>query len=177
MIGNIFKRSFSSIPGHVTEFIAKRSTVQCFDRIFNSKVDYKQMSNLLPNITILFVKWKVVRAPENGGTCLIELKVDETVMNVNRVIHGGALASLVDLVTTVALYNTPQRKPGVSVGMNVTFLKPAKLGETLLIEGRVIKAGSKMAYLAAEVYVKDTESLELRQEALVATGTHTKYIQ
>jgi acyl-coenzyme A thioesterase 13 len=124
----------------------------------------------------VFVKWKVLSAPENDGSCLIELKVDETLANVNKVIHGGALASLVDLVTTMALYNTPRRKPGVSVGMNISFLRPARLDETILVEGKVVKAGAKIAYLAANVYLKNEGSVELKKEALVATGTHTKYI-
>jgi acyl-coenzyme A thioesterase 13 len=102
--------------------------------------------------------------------------VDNTLANINKVIHGGALASLVDLATTIALYNTAQRRPGVSVDLNVSFLRPAKLDETILVEGRVVKAGGKIAYLAASIYLKQNESIETKQEALVATGTHTKYI-
>ena len=108
---------------------------------------------------------------------MIEIKVDETLANVNHVIHGGAIASLVDLVTTVAVYNTPQRKPGVSVSINVSYLKPAKLGETIIAEGRVTKAGAKLAYLAANIYLKSTtDSMDLNPNSLVATGVHTKYI-
>ena len=78
--------------------------------------------------------------------------------NINQVIHSGALASLVDLVSTAALYNTKQRKPGVSVDMHVSFIKPAKLNETILVEGRVVKAGNKMAYTIANIYLKDDKN-------------------
>jgi len=40
----------------------------------------------------------------------------------------------------------------------------------------VVKAGNKIAYLAANVYLKDKESFDLKQEMLVATATHTKFI-
>lgn len=95
--------------------------------------------------------------------------------NINQVIHGGALASLVDLVSTAALYNTKQRKPGVSVDMHVSFIKPAKLNETILVEGRVVKAGNKMAYTRADIYLKDGEQISLNKKMLVATGSHTKF--
>lgn len=60
----------------------------------------------------------MISAPEDQGSCLVEIKVDEKLSNVNKVIHGGAIASLADLVSTAALYNTKLRKPGVSVDMH-----------------------------------------------------------
>ena len=96
-------------------------------------------------------------------------------VNVNKTLHGGAIASLVDVVTTIALFNTVNKKPGVSVSMNVNYLKAAKLNETILIAGKVTKAGSKLAYLEAKIYVKDPETYELNKEKLVAVGFHTKY--
>ncbi len=102
--------------------------------------------------------------------------------NINKVIHGGALASLVDLVSTAALYNTKQRKPGVSVDMHLSFIKPAKLNETILVEGRVIKVGNNMAYTKADVYLKEkgiedgNNKVTLNKKLLIATGSHTKFM-
>ena len=115
-------------------------------------------------------------APENEGTFLVEIKIDNTLANVNQVIHGGALASLVDLTSTAALFNTKLRKPGVSVDMHLSFIKPAKLNETILVEGRVVKAGNKVAYLKADVYLKDGDGIKLNKDLLIATGSHTKFI-
>jgi len=72
--------------------------------------------------------------------------------------------------------NTPLRKPGVSVDIHLSYMKPAKLNDTILVEGRVVKAGNKMAYLTAEVYIKSENTFDLKRENLVATGTHTKFI-
>jgi len=108
---------------------------------------------------------------------LVQLKIDKTIVNINSTLHGGATASLIDLVSTIALFNTPLKKPGVSVNMNVNYLKAAKLDETILIEGKVIKSGNKLAYLEANIYLKkDENSFELNKEKLVAVGFHTKYI-
>ena len=62
----------------------------------------------------------VISAPENEGTCLIEIKIDETLINAKEVIHGGAIAGLVDSISTIALFNTPNQKPGVSVDINIS---------------------------------------------------------
>ena len=118
----------------------------------------------------------MISAPENEGTCLIQLKIDKSIVNINSVLHGGATASLVDLVSTIALFNTANKKPGVSVNMNINYLKPAKLDETILIEGKVIKSGIKLAYLEANIYLKKQNSFELNKDKLVAVGFHTKYI-
>ncbi|CAF0741536.1 unnamed protein product [Brachionus calyciflorus] len=155
----IFKRglSNSAIPAFMKELFEKRSTFEGFDQLFTSK-------------------WKIVSAPENQGSCLIELKVDEKLINMNKTIHGGALASLLDISTTVALYNTPIRKLGVSVDLNISYMKPAKLNETILIDGKVVRYGSKLAFLEAKFYLKEADSYETKKELLIATGSHTKFI-
>lgn len=71
---------------------------------------------------MLFVKLKILYAPENEGKCLCEMKVDESHVNVNKTLHGGLIASLVDSVSTAALYNTKIRKTGVSVNMNISYV-------------------------------------------------------
>ena len=48
------------------------------------------------------------------------MKVDESLLNYGNTLHGGATASLIDIVTTLALMNTPQQKPGVTVDLNIS---------------------------------------------------------
>jgi uncharacterized protein (TIGR00369 family) len=62
-----------------------------------------------------------VSAPSDSGTILVEIKVDETLVNVNGSMHGGIISSLLDFVSTAALFNSPTRKPGVSVDMNLSY--------------------------------------------------------
>ena len=45
-------------------------------------------------------------------------------------------ATLVDILGTMALLTINPLKPGVSIDINVNYLSAAKLGETLLLEGR-----------------------------------------
>jgi len=147
----------------------------------------------------------LISAPENEGTCLVEIRVDETLINAKQVVHGGALASLIDAVSTIALFNTPNQKPGVSVDMNISYdahflgllleffkiffklfqvikrlfnryLRSAVMNDMLLVEARVVKSGGKIAFLKADIYIKENDSFVLNKDKLVACGTHTKYV-
>ena len=52
--------------------------------------------------------------------------------------------------------------------MNLTYMKPAKVGEEIIIEARALKAGRTMVFLECEIRNKD--------QALLVKGSHTKYI-
>ena len=47
-------------------------------------------------------------------------------------------------------------------------MKPAKIGEEIIIEARALKAGRTMAFLECEIKNKD--------DVLLVKGSHTKYL-
>ena len=84
-------------------------------------------------------------------------------------LHGGFSAHIVDNMSTLALVTVQDEfRPGVSVDMNLTYMKPAKVGEEIIIEARALKAGRTMVFLECEIRNKD--------QALLVKGSHTKYI-
>jgi len=103
------------------------------------------------------------------GTCVFSMVVDKPHTNLGGTLHGGFSAHLVDSVTTAALVTNEGGLPGVSVNMNLSYMKAAKLGEEILIEARTIKKGRTLAFLECEIRNKETG-------AILVTGTHTKYI-
>jgi len=54
------------------------------------------------------------------GKCQASLVVGHEHSNINKVMHGGMAASLVDVVSTMALLTYDQKKPGVSVDLSVS---------------------------------------------------------
>lgn len=54
------------------------------------------------------------------GKVVCEMKVEEEHTNRGGTLHGGLTATLVDVVSTVALMCTERGAPGVSVDMNIT---------------------------------------------------------
>ena len=83
--------------------------------------------------------------------------------------HGGFSAHLVDSVTTIALMTNEGGLPGVSVDMNMTYMKGAKVGEEILIEAKTLKKGRTLAFLECEIRSKESN-------ALLVKGSHTKFI-
>jgi len=111
------------------------------------------------------------------------MKIDNRHVNVGQVLHGGLIASLVDSVSTAALFNTPIRKTGVSVNLNISYIRAAKVSQTILIDSKVNNYGSKLAFLDIQLYLKSNENEQvenyeewIKTQKLIATGTHAKFI-
>lgn len=66
-------------------------------------------------------------------------------------LHGGCAATVFDYCTTLplCLVNKPGfwQFMGVSRTLNVTYLRPAPVGEELLVECEILQIGKKMATL------------------------------
>lgn len=54
------------------------------------------------------------------GRCVTEIKLEKEHTNRAGAMHGGFTATLVDVVTTLALLSKDQSTPGVSVDINVS---------------------------------------------------------
>jgi acyl-coenzyme A thioesterase 13 len=80
------------------------------------------------------------------GRVTCELDVREGLHNSYATLHGGAIATLVDVVGTMALLSQDATRAGVSVDLSVTFTAAAKAGEKVRIEGRVLKTGKRLGF-------------------------------
>lgn len=54
------------------------------------------------------------------GKVVCELRVEEEHTNRGGTLHGGLTATLVDVISTMAIMNSERGAPGVSVDMNIT---------------------------------------------------------
>lgn len=85
------------------------------------------------------------------GTCTatFKFKVDEYYCNGSDNLHGGAQATIFDILTSVALQaiGTPDFwvTPGVSRTLNVTYLRPAPLGSEVLCEVEIVHTGRNLS--------------------------------
>ena len=105
------------------------------------------------------------------GRCVAALVIDEEHTNRGGTLHGGLSALLVDNISTLALTSADGElfSYGVSVNMDLSYLKAAKLGEEILIEANVLKRGRTLAFLEVELRKRSTNELLVK-------GSHTKYI-
>lgn len=95
-------------------------------------------------------------------------------MNSGGGIHGSVSATICDWVGGMAIASYDLReKTGVSVDIHVTYQSMAKEGEEIEIEGRADRVGGSLAYTSMKI----SKVVDGKPGPLVATGSHTKYVQ
>src|SRR5262249_17447927 len=104
------------------------------------------------------------------GRARARLTVAEPLLNFMGTLHGGAIATLVDDMGSIAVLATDRyRRLGVTTDLNVSYLAAAKPGEVILAEAEGLQSGLTMAFV--EVRLKR----EPRGE-LIACGRMTKLL-
>ncbi len=107
-----------------------------------------------------------IRLTEIGADCAVmEVTVDERHRNYFGGAHGGLIATLVDTVSFFPRSLLPSGKPCTTTNLNVTYVRPAIVGDTLTARADLIHMGRRMATIA--VTVKNQKG------KLVAHGTTT----
>lgn len=96
----------------------------------------------------LRIPWKV-----NGHVMTGEFVCQPKFQGWKGIVHGGILATLLDEAMT--------RLAGVLFGgavtaeMTVRYVKPASIGEELIIKGELVKDAKRMAEMKATIHLKD----------------------
>lgn len=103
------------------------------------------------------------------GKVVCEMQVAEEHTNRGGTLHGGMTATLVDVISTLAIMNSERGAPGVSVDMNITYMNAAKVGEDVLITAQVLKQGKTLAFATVDLTSKVTGKI-------IAQGRHTKHL-
>ncbi|XP_003389589.1 PREDICTED: acyl-coenzyme A thioesterase 13-like [Amphimedon queenslandica] len=111
-------------------------------------------------------KVRIVSAAKGKLSC--ELTVGEEHTNLGGTLHGGLTATIIDSVSTWAIVSA-EHPPGVSTDLNISYMRPAKIGETVIIDAECLKVGKTLAFASVSLLNKDTGKL-------IAQGRHTKYI-
>uniref|UniRef100_A0A914CHR7 Acyl-coenzyme A thioesterase 13 n=1 Tax=Acrobeloides nanus TaxID=290746 RepID=A0A914CHR7_9BILA len=109
---------------------------------------------------------KIKAVSASPTSIVVELEIDESHVNSKGTLHGGQTAALLDIITARAVGVTVKDTPMVSLELSCSYLLPVKVGESVLIEGIVLKTGRNIAFTEAEFRRKS-------DNALVAKGKHT----
>jgi acyl-coenzyme A thioesterase 13 len=112
------------------------------------------------------LKMKLISVVPGDLKC--EMTITEQHTNRYGNLHGGVTASLVDNVSTLSLMSA-ELPPGVSTDLNVTYLRPASIGDTVIIDAKCLKKGRTLAFLTVDITNKESGKL-------IAQGRHTKFI-
>lgn len=136
----------------------------------------RQIRDRLPTSPIYkFLLTPVVITSASKGHVTARLPLSENHMNSSKSLHGSVTATIVDWMGGMAISTYDLRdKSGVSVDIHVTYQSGAKVGEEIEIEGIAEKVGFSLAFTKINIYKVDEAG---KRGAVVATGTHTKYVK
>ena len=110
-----------------------------------------------------------IRLQEIGaGHAVMEVTVGERHRNYFGGAHGGLIATLVDTVSFFPRPLLPSGRPCTTTNLNVTYVRPAGLGDVLTARSELVHLGRRLASL--QVTVTNQEG------KLVAHGTTTLMI-
>jgi acyl-CoA thioesterase len=100
------------------------------------------------------------------GTAAFEVTIDETHLRTMGIAHGGLLATVLDSCLGCSCWTlAPPDNHVVTVQLNINYIRPAWLGETLTARAEVRHAGQMTAVSRGEIRTKEG--------ALVASATGT----
>ena len=95
------------------------------------------------------------------GRARVRLPFRPEVTTVGEMVHGGAIASLVDVAATAACWAHPEatlQARGSTIGLTLSYLAPG-LGCDLVVDARVVKRGGSIC--TVEAVVEDAEGGEV----------------
>lgn len=81
--------------------------------------------------------------------CEIELDIEPKHLNIGDTVHGGVINALCDIALSGAVTSNYINKAEsvVTMQMNVNFLRPGFLGDTLTAYGEIIKKGGTICFV------------------------------
>ena len=79
------------------------------------------------------------------GACSAVLPTSARLSDQQGHLHAGCYCSLVDLISTTALASADKR-PAVTVTISVDFFAPLPIGEDLMVESHMVKAGKTLTF-------------------------------
>ncbi|KAJ5788430.1 Thioesterase superfamily [Penicillium paradoxum] len=103
------------------------------------------------------------------GVVNFELDIEKQHTNRLNILHGGTIASMVDLGGSLAVASRGLFSTGVSTDLNVTYLNSGgRVGDRILAEVTCDKFGKTLAFTNIEFKNPNGH--------VVARGSHTKYV-
>ena len=142
-----------------------RSFIQIFDKFVNNTQLKGSYAETIWKGFELVNKHNLI---QNENQILLKLKVVPSFCNYMGNIHGGALTTIVDCATTLAILNVDKNlRKSVSAELSFSFMNPATTQDHLLIRAECPKIGKSLAFTNADLFIE--ESLKI-----VGKGSHIK---
>ena len=91
----------------------------------------------------------------SSGTATLGLNIRKQLTQNHGIVHGGAIASLIDTATAFAIISLlAPREKVTTVDLSISYLRPLSEGRVKVI-AKVLRSGRRLFVVSAEVFDKD----------------------
>ena len=107
-----------------------------------------------------FGRWlngKLISAEQ--GKLVAEFVVRDEMTNPAGIMHGGAIAAIIDEIIGMTTFSLGKKGFYVAVNLNVDFLRPGKKGETIRAETEIVRDGKSMAHAECRIFNREGKLL------------------
>lgn len=103
--------------------------------------------------TVPFAKLLGIELEEiDSGVATLAFDIKPEFMQNHGVVHGGAIASLIDSATAFAIISLlPPNEQATTVDLTISYLRPLTEGRARAV-ARVIRAGKRLIVVSAELF-------------------------
>ncbi|EGR31511.1 thioesterase superfamily member 2, putative [Ichthyophthirius multifiliis] len=148
------------------------SIKQSFKPLFQQFVNHKNLLNTFAYS--IYQKFELIEESHelltNDNQILLKYTVPQNLCNFFGVVHGGALATLVDCSTTLAILKKDQfKRLTTTIEISQHCLNPCNSGEEIFIRAECLKMGKNIAFAQSEIFNSSGKKLAVqgRQSKLV----------
>ncbi|KAK3685352.1 HotDog domain-containing protein, partial [Podospora appendiculata] len=110
------------------------------------------------------------------GRIVARLALAPIHLNSKRIMHGAVSGTICDWAGGMAIASLELDQTGVSTDMHVSYVSTAREGDVLEIEAWVARAGRTLGFTNFEIR-KAASGAGAGPGAVIATGSHTKFLQ
>ena len=149
-----------------------RRREKTFSKVLGPFVEFVSIRHTSPSPSSSPSKGGGAEEGVEEGKVVFDLRVGQEICNMNGFLHGGAAATAVDVLSTVALVALcPSRAPtgGVSASINMEYHGAAKKDSVVRVVCSVRKAGSRLAFLSVHGFDRSTGASKF-------VGAHIKFV-
>jgi acyl-coenzyme A thioesterase 13 len=110
----------------------------------------KEGKDVSPSPYGRWLNGKLVNIEETGLTATYFTRPEFA--NPGGIVHGGVLAGIMDELIGMTAYAEGKEGFFVASNINVDFLRPARVGEELIVKTKLVRAGKTMMHIECQIY-------------------------
>lgn len=105
------------------------------------------------------------------GSLTVEFVVRPEMTNPAQILHGGITASMIDDLMGMTVFSLGRDSFYTTVNLNLDYLAPAKVGDTVIVKTKVIRAGRSVVNIECEARHFDGKIIARATSNLISTGS------